>query len=180
MARWNCRDRLNRVGLIAQNDNLSSSEQARVRFPDESHPRDAHDHVSMNPALSYSLSADRPPKLLVVDDNRVNRKLAMAFATRLGWQSNEADSGGRALELVGEGIFDVVLLDISMPGLSGGEVLASLRGNPALRGLKVVAYTAHALAEEKRQIMESGFDDLLVKPISLQALADVLKAATNP
>lgn len=135
----------------------------------------------MNSAFPFPSSADRPRRLLVVDDNRVNRRLAMAFAARLGWQADEADGGGRALELlVEEGAFDLVLLDISMPGLSGAEVLARLRGNPALRGLKVVAYTAHALAEERRQIMESGFDDLLVKPISLQALANVLKAAVPP
>lgn len=174
------RDSLNGVGLIAQNDNLSSSEQAGVCLPDVSRSRDTHELVSMNSAMPFPSPTDWSPRLLVVDDNRVNRRLAMAFAARLGWRSDEADSGRRALELVGEGSFDLVLLDISMPGLSGGEVLASLRGNPALRGLKVVAYTAHALAEEKRQIMESGFDDLLVKPISLQALADVLKAATNP
>ena len=75
---------------------------------------------------------------------------------------------------------DVVFLDISMPGMSGEEVLARLRADPRLGGLHVIAYTAHALPEEKQRLIDAGFDDLLIKPISLKAvevaLADFLPA----
>jgi putative two-component system response regulator len=60
----------------------------------------------------------------------------------------------------------VVLLDISMPGLSGVETVRRIRGNAQWQGIHVIAYTAHAMEEEKRQILEAGFDDILVKPVS--------------
>jgi CheY-like chemotaxis protein len=115
--------------------------------------------------------------LLVVDDHPINRAVATAFATRLGWQVAEAAGGERAMALLTERPFDLLLLDISMPSLDGENVLARLRAIPALRHLKVVAYTAHALVEEKRRLLEAGFDDLLIKPITLQALAEVLGGA---
>lgn len=133
----------------------------------------------MNPSVTETPSATRKPRLLVVDDNAINRRLAMAFAARLGWSCAEVDGGEKALVVLAEAPFDLVLLDISMPGLSGEEVLARLRAAPALRHIKVVAYTAHALVEEKRWIMEAGFDDLLVKPITLQSLSDVLEAVAG-
>lgn len=116
-------------------------------------------------------------RLLVVDDNPVNRKLACAFATRLGWQTSEVDSGEQALATLEDGGFNLVLLDISMPGLSGEQVLERLRATPGLDRQRVVAYTAHALPEEQRRLLSVGFDGLLIKPITLQALTEVLDAA---
>ena len=71
---------------------------------------------------------------------------------------------------------DVVFLDISMPGMSGEEVLARLRADPRFAGLHVIAYTAHALHEEKQRLIDAGFDDLLIKPISLTAVESALAA----
>ena len=130
--------------------------------------------------MSFSQSDDTHSpgqrRLLVVDDNAVNRKLAKAFAVRLGWKAEELDSGANVLSLLAGTSFDVVLLDISMPGLSGEEVLERLRATPELAHQKVVAYTAHALPDEQRRLLAAGFDGLLIKPISLQALADTLAA----
>lgn len=115
--------------------------------------------------------------LLVVDDNPVNRKLAMAFAARLGWKATELDGGEKVLPLLAITSFDIILLDISMPGVSGEEVLEQLRATPALQHQKVVAYTAHALPDEQKRLLAAGFDGLLIKPINFQSLADVLAGA---
>ncbi|MCE1186351.1 MAG: response regulator [Rhodocyclales bacterium] len=120
------------------------------------------------------VQAASPRRLLVVDDNPVNRKLAVAFVQRLGWQVEQAEAGAEALRLLAERPFDMVLLDISMPQMSGEEVLAHIRQTPALAGLRVVAYTAHALPEEKQTLMALGFDDLLIKPVSLKSIEAVL------
>lgn len=117
-------------------------------------------------------------RLLVVDDNAVNRSLAMAFSSKLGWEVEEVDRGETCLDRLAAEAFDVVLLDISMPGISGEEVLRRLRATPGLEKQKVVAYTAHALAEEQRRLLEAGFDLLLIKPISMKSLSEVLNAAT--
>lgn len=113
-------------------------------------------------------------KVLVVDDNAVNRKLAVALLKRRGMHVEEAESGAAALELLKVSHFDVVLLDISMPVMDGKEVCQIIRSTPAWAGLQVVAYTAHAMASERQSIMAAGFDDLLVKPISGQDLLRVL------
>ena len=111
--------------------------------------------------------------VLVVDDNAVNRKLAVALLKRRGMHVEEADGGSAALEMLQGGRFDSVLLDISMPMMDGKEVCCTIRANPDLAKLWVVAYTAHAMASERQSIMAAGFDDLLVKPISSQ---DLLRA----
>jgi CheY-like chemotaxis protein len=113
-------------------------------------------------------------KVLVVDDNAVNRKLAVALLKRRGMYVEEADGGSVALEMLKKGQFDSVLLDISMPVMDGTEVCQIIRSTPDLAVLRVVAYTAHAMESERQNIMAAGFDDLLVKPISGQDLLRVL------
>jgi CheY-like chemotaxis protein len=113
------------------------------------------------------------PHVLVVDDNAVNRKLAVALLKRRGWTTAEADNGLSALDLMATQPFDAVLLDISMPLLDGEETCRRIRANPAWAGLRVVAYTAHAMECERQRIMGAGFDDLVLKPISAQ---DLLRA----
>jgi two-component system, chemotaxis family, chemotaxis protein CheY len=115
-------------------------------------------------------------RVLVVDDNAINRKLAVAFVTRLGMVAEEVDSGSAALDKLGANHFDIVLLDISMPVMSGEEVLARLRADVKFKGLRVIAYTAHALPEEKQGLVDAGFDDLLIKPINLKTVESVLAA----
>ncbi len=113
-------------------------------------------------------------RVLVVDDNAINRRLAGAFVNRLGMLSEEAEDGPSALQRLADEHFDIVLLDISMPGMSGEEVLAKLRADVKFNGLRIIAYTAHALPEEKQSLVEAGFDDLLIKPINLKAVESVL------
>lgn len=108
---------------------------------------------------------------LVVDDNNTNRKLASVMLKKCGWLADEAAGGSEALAMLSVEAYDFVLLDISMPGMSGEEVCRLIRANPALSGIHVVAYTAHALESEKLRIMSAGFNDIVLKPMSLGDLA---------
>ena len=114
-------------------------------------------------------------KVLIVDDHQVNRLLPRAILGKLGVEVVEADCGEAALDCLDkEGGVDHVLLDVSMPGMTGLEVCRRLREAPATRDLHIVAYTAHAFASEKDQIMAAGFNDLLIKPISRDTLLQAL------
>jgi two-component system, chemotaxis family, chemotaxis protein CheY len=114
-------------------------------------------------------------RTLVVDDNAVNRKLAVALLKRRGWQTEEAENGRIALhKLAASASFDSVLLDISMPELDGEEVCRRIRASSEWQALRVVAYTAHAMESEKQRIMSAGFDDILIKPITAGDLARAL------
>jgi CheY-like chemotaxis protein len=115
-------------------------------------------------------------RILIVDDTEINRRLAAAMLKRDGWETAEAHDGASCLALLAVESFDVVLLDISMPGLNGEDVCRRIRSTPTLAQLPVIAYTAHAMPEEKNQMLASGFDTLLIKPISAASLAAALAA----
>lgn len=115
------------------------------------------------------------PEVLIVDDNAINRQLAKTLLGRNGWTTLEADCGEIALEMLGQRLIPVLLLDISMPGLSGIETVHRIRQMPGGDRLYVVAYTAHAMEDEKRQILESGFDDILVKPVSKDSVLSIFE-----
>jgi CheY-like chemotaxis protein len=115
-------------------------------------------------------------RILIVDDTEINRRLAAAMLKREGWETAEAHDGEACLACLASESFDVVLLDISMPGLNGEDVCRHIRNTPALAHLPVIAYTAHAMPEEKNQILACGFDTMLIKPISSASLAAALAA----
>ncbi len=116
----------------------------------------------------------RPNHALVVDDHDANRLLARTLLRKLGWTSDEAASGPAALRMVAQIRYALILLDISMPEMSGEETCAAIRTMPDGSSLRIVAYTAHAFPDEKARIMTAGFDDLLIKPVNLQSLGAVL------
>jgi CheY-like chemotaxis protein len=114
-------------------------------------------------------------RVLIVDDHPVNRKLATLVLRNAGIQSVEVDSGEAALTMLGGEAFACVLLDVNMPGLSGEEVCQKIRADENLKHLRVVAYTAHAFDAERKHILESGFDDLVTKPITKERLLAALE-----
>ena len=118
-------------------------------------------------------------KLLVVGDNEVNRLLAAMALGAQGHIIDEARDGPEALALLTDQRYDCVLLDLSMPEMSGYEVCARIRRNPQLESTRVVAYTAHALESERRRMLEVGFDAVLTKPVSIDAF-DQLFAVLPP
>jgi CheY-like chemotaxis protein len=116
-------------------------------------------------------------RALVVDDIPTNRMLAQAMLEKMGWKVSTAAGGREALDELGKARFDLVLLDISMPGISGIEVCQQIRANPAFSEIPVIAYTAHALPEDRRNFIASGFSEVLLKPITRDTLVQALEGA---
>lgn len=104
------------------------------------------------------------PRLAVVEDNADNRLLLQAL---LGdrYELVEYDNGTSALEGFATTRPDLVLLDISLPGMDGNEILQRIRKDAALRGLPVIALTAHAMAGDREKFLAAGFNDYITKPI---------------
>jgi len=103
-------------------------------------------------------------RVAVVEDNEDNRLLVRAILGET-CEVVEYPDGPAALEGLRSAPADVVLLDISLPGMDGVEVLREIRRDPALRGLRVVALTAHAMNGDRGRYLEQGFDDYVSKPI---------------
>jgi len=103
-------------------------------------------------------------RIAVVEDNPDNRLLVQAILEDL-YEVDEYESGNEALAGFVFRQPDLVLLDISLPGQDGTEVLKTLRADNALRGLPVIALTAHAMAGDRERYLAEGFDDYISKPI---------------
>jgi CheY-like chemotaxis protein len=114
-------------------------------------------------------------RALVIDDNAVNRMLAVDLLGVHQIQADDALEGISGFNLMRTNHYDLVLLDISMPGLGGEKVCEMIRENPATRDVYVVAYTAHAFPQEKERMIAAGFDALLIKPISLKSLTAAIE-----
>ncbi|MFO0876419.1 MAG: response regulator [Gemmataceae bacterium] len=103
-------------------------------------------------------------KVLVVDDNEINRDLLCRRLEREGVASVAARDGHEALELLGREAFDLILLDIVMPGLDGYEVLRQVKANPATRDVPVVMISALDELQSVVRCIEMGAEDYLPKP----------------
>lgn len=115
------------------------------------------------------------PDLAVIEDNADNRLVVHAMLSS-HFTIREYETGQAGLDGIREQRPDVLLLDISLPGMDGMEVLATIRGDAELRDLSVVAFTAHAMAGDREKYLDAGFDDYLTKPIvDDQELIDTLK-----
>jgi CheY-like chemotaxis protein len=102
--------------------------------------------------------------IAVVEDNADNRLLLQALLGDL-YHIIEFDNGVDALAGLAASPPDVVLLDISLPGMDGNEILGRIRADERLRSLPVIALTAHAMAGDRSKYLGLGFDDYITKPI---------------
>lgn len=102
--------------------------------------------------------------IAVVEDNADNRLLLQALLDG-PYRITEYENGIDALAGLRRNRPDLVLLDISLPGMDGNEILAHIRGDASLRSLPVVALTAHAMSGDRERYLAAGFDDYVTKPI---------------
>ena len=121
--------------------------------------------------------------IAVVEDNADNRLLLQAILDGL-YQVVEYENGVDALAGLSATLPDLVLLDISLPGMDGNEILARIRADDRLRRQPVIALTAHAMAGDREKYLAAGFNDYITKPIVdetilLQAIERWLDAARD-
>lgn len=103
-------------------------------------------------------------RILIVDDEPLNLKLLERRLAQMGYQAVSASGGQQALDLLGRGRLDAVLLDIQMPEIDGFEVLRTIRAKPGCQGLPVLMLSADGSQETIDQCYRDGADDYLVKP----------------
>jgi len=121
--------------------------------------------------------SSRAPKVLCVDDNPANLLLVQTLLEDMGAKVLAVESGYAAVKAVHNETFDLVLMDVQMPGMDGRQSTEAIRLWESERHctpLPIVALTAHAMANEKRALLQSGMDDYLTKPISERQLAQVV------
>jgi CheY-like chemotaxis protein len=121
-----------------------------------------------------------PKRVLVVDDNLVNRKVAQRQLERLGYLVDVVDGGKSALAAMSNALFPVVLMDCEMPEMDGYATTAEIRRRDSDRPhTTIIAMTAHALEGARERCLAAGMDDYIAKPVMLESLAAVLEVAFN-
>lgn len=111
-------------------------------------------------------------KILLAEDNLINQKITVTFLKRLGHTVDVADNGRIAIEKYQSGSYDLILMDIQMPEVSGFEATSTIREieKQSSGHIPIVALTAHALVGDKEKCLASGMDDYLTKPLSYESL----------
>lgn len=119
-------------------------------------------------------------RALVVDDHEGNLKLAEVILGELGIDVHTCSSGAAAVKAFTEQTFDIVFMDIQMPGMDGIEATRQIRlQEQADQHVPIIALTAHALASEQQQLLRSGMDDYLTKPLNEKHLSHLLRRWTG-
>jgi PAS domain S-box-containing protein len=126
------------------------------------------------PARSAGEGPGGPVRVLVVDDNADVAEGLMMLLELLGHRVRVAHDGMAALEAVRVNVPDLMLVDIGLPGMDGYELARNVRRDSRLKGVVLVALTGYGRDEDKRKAIEAGFDDHLVKPLTVETFQKLL------
>jgi two-component system, cell cycle response regulator DivK len=110
------------------------------------------------------------PKILLVEDNEMNRDMLSRRLIRSGYEVVLAVDGAQGVAMASDAAPDLVLMDMSLPVLDGWEATRRLKADPATKGLPVIALTAHAMSGDEKRAREAGCDDFDTKPVEYTRL----------
>ncbi|MBW3557397.1 MAG: response regulator, partial [Actinobacteria bacterium] len=114
------------------------------------------------------------PRVLLVEDNLVNQKVAGVMLQRLGYRVEVATNGLEAVDMAGASRYEAILMDVQMPKMDGLDATRQIRRTEMSR-TPIIAMTAGAMNEDEDRCREAGMDDYVTKPVSLDTLASVLE-----
>ena len=121
-----------------------------------------------------SAAQNTPVKILLVEDNPVNQRLAVKVLQRAGHHVRTANNGRIACEMVEQYPFDIILMDVQMPEMDGFEATAKIRSRPDRPRLPIIAMTAHAMTGDRERCLAAGMDDYLTKPLKVEAMNETI------
>ena len=157
-------------GSIAMTSTPGQGSRFVVTIP--SHFVDRGDRVSVAVEPGQAAASRPPLRILVAEDNDVNQILISAVLTRMGHLVHLVGNGQLAVEAVRRGRYDLVLMDLQMPGMDGMEATLAIRAlDGPQAGLPIIAMTANAFEEDRLACLAAGMDDYVAKPIDLEQLA---------
>lgn len=110
------------------------------------------------------------PKILLVEDNEMNRDMLSRRLKRRGYEVLIAINGVEGVAMTNSETPDLILMDMSLPVMDGWEATKNIKSNPATESIPVIALTAHAMSGDREKALEAGCDDYDTKPIELSRL----------
>ena len=160
-----------------------AGEGARFHFtlPTEAAPALAVPPAGAASPFDETLAQRLPLRVLVAEDNDVNRKVALAMLRRYGYQADVAANGAEALAAVKRQRYDLVLMDIQMPEMDGLEATRAIIAlGPAVPRPRIVGLSANAMTEDVQAALQAGMDDYLAKPITPAGLREMITKWGDP
>ena len=118
--------------------------------------------------------------ILIIEDNEVNRVLVRDMLRLKGYQTLEAQSAEEGIRVAREEKPALILMDFHLPKMNGIEAFQALRSDPETRAIPVIAVTASAMPEDRKKILEAGFDGMQTKPIHVVEFLSTVEQALNP
>ena len=115
-------------------------------------------------------------KVLIVEDNEMNRDMLSRRLTRKGYEISLAEDGAMGLESMSTDRPDLVLMDMGLPVKDGWTAIAEAKADPELASIPIIALTAHALEADRQRALEAGADDFDTKPVELAGLLEKMVA----
>jgi len=116
------------------------------------------------------------PRILLIEDNEMSREMLTRRLAKRGYQILTAMDGDEGIALAAKELPDLILMDMSLPGLDGWEATRELRSRAETKAIPVIALTAHALADDRNRAMEAGCDEYETKPLELPNLLHKIEA----
>ncbi len=106
-------------------------------------------------------------KVLVVEDNPLNMELILEILRSQGFTVDTVDDGEKAIKITEKSAYDLILMDIALPGIDGVEATKIIKSRSNYKNVPVVALTAFAMAGDKERLLKAGFDDYISKPLDV-------------
>lgn len=119
-------------------------------------------------------------RLLLVEDNELNRDMLSRRLRRAGFEALIAEDGAKALACIKSERPALVLLDMNLPVIDGWNVCRQVRASQDIANIPIIALTAHAMAEDRDKALEAGCDDYATKPIDFPALLEKIRRLLDP
>jgi two-component system sensor histidine kinase/response regulator len=144
-------------------------------------PAHANRQVPGDAATPSDPASHRWARVLVVEDNVANLKVAVRMVEKLGYRADVAANGAEAVRLLADVHYDAVLMDCHMPEMDGFDATRAIRrGESGGRHTPVIAMTAGALSGDRERCLAAGMDDYIAKPIKMHVVAAVLERWIAP
>lgn len=118
-------------------------------------------------------------KILIVEDNEMNRDMLSRRLTKKGYEIEMAEDGALGLQAIKDLKPDLVLMDIGLPVMNGWEATTAAKADESIAHIPIIALTAHALEEDRIKALEAGADDFDTKPVDLKRLIGKIEALAS-
>ena len=128
-----------------------------------------------SPVQNETVTVSEQPCLLLVEDNKINQKIAMSLVVKLGYQVDLAENGLEAIAAAGKRRYDLILMDMQMPQMGGVEATRKIRALGGPNSITpIIALTANAMESDYEACRAAGMNDFMTKPVNRDALIDCI------